>query len=143
MKKWHVLCIYWYYTKVTITKNGRSERKIRRRIFLVKDAFLQKYALLTNKNVDILREKLIKIYVWSILYGCESSVINGADKKRLEVVEMWFWRKMLRIKWTNKTRNENILNKTMERRTLVNTIKKRRKSLLDIYWGITRLYEQL
>ena len=38
---------------------------------------------------------------------------------------MWFFRRMLRISWTEKRSNESILEETNQERSLINTIRKR------------------
>ncbi|GFO14566.1 RNA-directed DNA polymerase from mobile element jockey [Plakobranchus ocellatus] len=47
---------------------------------------------------------LFKTYVWSVLlYGSECWTINKETEKKLEAVEMWFIRRMMRIAWTEKS----------------------------------------
>ncbi|KAF0771869.1 Reverse transcriptase domain-containing protein [Aphis craccivora] len=54
--------------------------------------------------------RLIKTYVWSVaLYGSETWTINKKEKAMLEALEMWCWRKMQRISWTDRRSNEDIL----------------------------------
>ena len=45
--------------------------------------------------------------------------------KKLEAAEMWFWRKMMRISWTEKLTNEVVLDKVGAGRGLLTTIKRR------------------
>jgi len=63
---------------------------------MAKRAFTQKRQLLTNKKLNInMRKNFVKCYVWSVLlYGCETWTINGQDKKKLEAIEMWIWRRL-------------------------------------------------
>ena len=75
--------------------------------------------------------RVLKTYVWSILlYGCESWTITTETRKKLEAVEMWFFRRMLRISWTEKRSNESILEETNQERSLINTIRKRQLKFL-------------
>ena len=46
-------------------------------------------------------------------------------KRRLEAIEMWLWRRMLRIPWTDLKTNEEVLTLAGERRNLMNIIRKR------------------
>jgi len=48
----------------------------------------------------------------------------------LEALEMWCWRKMQRISWTDRRSNEDILRTIYEKRTLLDTIKKRRWQMI-------------
>jgi hypothetical protein len=56
-----------------------------------------------------LRKKLAKCYIWSIaLYGAETWTLR-ADQKHLKSFEMWCWRRMEKISWTENVRNEVLL----------------------------------
>ena len=39
--------------------------------------------------------------------------------KYLEIFEMWYWRKMEKIKWSEKVTNEQVLQLIGEKRTLL------------------------
>ena len=45
------------------------------------------------------------------------------DELRLEVMEMWLWRKMLRIPWAARKRNEDVLEEAETDREIVRTIR--------------------
>ena len=63
--------------------------------------------------------RVLKTYVWSILlYGCETWTITAETKKNLEVAEMWFYGRMVRISWKGKRTNESILEETNQERSL-------------------------
>jgi hypothetical protein len=56
-----------------------------------------------------LRKKLVKCYIWSIvLYGAETWTLWAANLKYLESFEMWCWRRMEKIIWTDRVRNGGI-----------------------------------
>ena len=57
-------------------------------------------------------------------------VIITETRKRLEAAEMLFFRRMLRISWTEKRTNESILEETNQERSLINTIRKRQLKFL-------------
>jgi len=44
-----------------------------------------------------------------VLYGCEAWTKTKALEKKIEACEMWIWRRMLRVSWTEKRTNEHIL----------------------------------
>jgi hypothetical protein len=73
---------------------------------MAKAALNKKRALFTSTLDLKLRQELVKCYIWSIaLYGVETWTIR-ADQKRLESFEMWCWRRMEKISWTDHVRNE-------------------------------------
>jgi hypothetical protein len=52
----------------------------------------------------------VKCYVWSIaLYGAETWTFRAEDQKHLESFEMWCWRRMEKISWTDHVRNEDVM----------------------------------
>ena len=71
------------------------------------------------------------MYVWSIaIYGCETWTIGEAERKRLDVFEMWCYRRMMNIKWMDKITNEEVLERIEERRTLWKSLRKRRGQMM-------------
>ena len=44
-----------------------------------------------------------------VMYGCESLTIKKAEHGRIDVFELWFWRRLLRVPWTAKKSNQSIL----------------------------------
>ena len=64
-----------------------------------------------------IRKQVLKTYVNSILfYGSEAWTMNMGIEKRLEATEMWFWRRNLKVPWTDKITNENIQKQVNEKR---------------------------
>jgi hypothetical protein len=56
-----------------------------------------------------LRNKLVKCDIWSkALYGSENWTLRAVDQKHLENFEMWCWRMMEKISWTDLVRNEDV-----------------------------------
>ena len=49
---------------------------------------------------------------------------------KLEAMEMWAWRRMLKISWTERKSNETVLNMVGEQRKLMKTIRKRQMRFL-------------
>jgi hypothetical protein len=74
-----------------------------------------------------LRKKLVKCYIWSIaLYGAETLTLRAVDQKHLESFEMWCWRRMENISWTDHVRNEEVLLRVKEQRNILHEIRKRK-----------------
>ena len=73
------------------------------------------------RNFDLnLRNKLVKCYIWSIaLYGADTWTLRVADKKCLKGFEMWCWRRMEKISWTDHVRNEEVLLEVNEQRNIL------------------------
>ena len=45
-----------------------------------------------------------------VMYGCESWTIKKAECRRIDVFELWCWRRLLRVPWTARRSNQSILN---------------------------------
>ena len=44
-----------------------------------------------------------------VMYGCESWTIKKAKHRRIDVFELWCWRRLLGVPWTARRSNESIL----------------------------------
>ena len=44
-----------------------------------------------------------------IVYGCESWTIKKSECQRIDVFELWCWRRLLRVPWTARRSNQSIL----------------------------------
>ena len=44
-----------------------------------------------------------------VVYGCENWAIKKAECQRIDVSELWCWRKLLRVSWTARRSNQSIL----------------------------------
>jgi hypothetical protein len=54
------------------------------------------------------------------------SIKVRVDQKHLESFEMWCWRRMENISWTDHVRNEDILLRGKEQRNILLEIRKRK-----------------
>ena len=45
------------------------------------------------------------------IYGCESWAMTSGDKKRVDSFEMWCYRRLLRVSWTERKTNKWVLEK--------------------------------
>jgi len=98
------------YLGSLLTNDGRCTCEIKSRITMAKAAFNKKRAIFTSTLDLKLRKKLVKCYIWSTaLYGAETWTIRTVEQKYLESFEMWCWRRMEKISWTDHVRNEEVL----------------------------------
>ena len=64
---------------------------------------------------------------WSIaLYDSEIWTLRKLERKYLESFEMWCWRRMEKIKWSDKVTNKQVLDRIGENRTFLNNILRRK-----------------
>jgi hypothetical protein len=119
---------YFNYLGSMITNDARwCTCKIKSRIAMAKAAFNKKKNLFTSKLDLNLRNKLVKCYIWSIaLYSAETWTLRKIHQRHLESFEMWCWRRMEKISWTDRVRNEDVLHRVKEERNILHTIKRRK-----------------
>ena len=74
-------------------------------------------------NVKTVMVIIIKTVIWSVLlYGAETWSLRKEDVRRLEAFEMWIWRRIEKISYTEHITNEEVLNRVRETRVLIETI---------------------
>ena len=110
-----------------LTNDGRCTCEMKSRTAMEKAAFNKKKTLFTSKLDLNLKKKLGKCYIWSMaLYGAETWTLRAADQKYLESFEMWCWRMMEKISWTNHVRKEELLLIVNEQMNILHEIENRR-----------------
>jgi len=111
------------YLGSILTNDGRGTCEIKCRIAMAKAAFNKKRALFASTLDLELRKKLVKCYIWSIaLYGAETWTLRAVDQKHLESFEMRCWRRMEKISWTDRVRNEEVLLRVKEQTNILHEI---------------------
>ena len=65
-----------------------------------------------------------RLYCTDVRLGhCYKDEIN-----RLEALEVWLWRGLEKISWSDKIRNDEVFARVMEERCLIRTIRQRQKN---------------
>ncbi len=122
--------VYQYsYLGSLITTDGRCIREVKKRIIQAKEAFWKnKEVMRGDINLD-LKLRLLKCYVYSIVsYAAETWTFSKEMKKRIRAFEMWTYRRILKISWTEKVKNEVIKERlNLKNREDLATIIARRK----------------
>jgi hypothetical protein len=115
------------YLGCILTNDGRCTSEIKCRIAMAKAAFNKKRTLFISTLDLELRKKLVKCYIWSMaLYGAETWTLRTIDQKHLGSFEMWCWRRMEKISWTDHVRKEEVLLRVKEQRNILHEIRKRK-----------------
>ena len=65
------------------------------------------------KNRDITwptKVRPVKAMVFPVvMYGCESWTVKKAERRRIDVFDLWCWRRLLSVPWTARRSNQSIL----------------------------------
>lgn len=117
------------YLGSNITDDGRSTVDVKCRIAMAKEAFNKRKELLTKGLSKRLKKRMVKILIWPVvMYGCETWTLLEGEIQRLQAFEMWLWRRLEKIPWTDKVSNQEVLRRVEEKRCLMRTIWSRKKS---------------
>lgn len=73
-----------------------------------------------------------------MLYGYEAWKSRKADDSRIQAAEMWFYRKLLTVKWTDRRSNECILNELATTRQLLVAMNKKE---IEVHWTCIPQYK--
>ena len=93
-----------------ITAVGDCSHEIKRRL-LGKKVMTNLDSILKTRDITLsTKVPLVKPMVFPVvMYGCESWTIKKAKHQRIDVFELWCWRRLLRVPWTARRSNQSIL----------------------------------
>ena len=93
-----------------ITADDDCSHEIKRSLCLGRKAMKILDSILKSRDITLPRKvHLVKAMVFPVvMYGCESWTIKKAECQRIDVFELWCWRRLLRVPWTA-TSNQSIL----------------------------------
>ena len=94
-----------------ITADGDCSHEIKRHLVLGRKAMTNLDGILKSKNIILLKNIcLVKAMVFPVvIYGCETWSMKKAECWRIDVFELWCWRRLLRVSWTARRSNQSIL----------------------------------
>jgi hypothetical protein len=112
--------------------DGTCTKDIKCRIGMAKQKMVQLNNIWKNKGVPReLKIRTLKCLIWPVvLYGSEAWALRKDDENRIQAAEMWFYRRLLRVKWTDKRTNESVLKELGVQRLMLSEISKKRLKYL-------------
>ena len=71
-------------------------------------------SILKSRDITLpTKVRLVKAMVFLVvMYGCESWTVKKAERQRIDALELWCWRRLLRVPWTARRSNRSILKET-------------------------------
>ena len=90
-----------------ITADGDRSHEIKRCLLLARKAMTNLDSRDTTLPTNVIIEKAMVFSV--VMYGCESWTIKKAESQRIDVLEWWCWRRLLRVLWTARRLKQAIL----------------------------------
>ena len=94
-----------------ITADGDCSHEIKRHLLLERKVMTNLDSILKSRDITLpTKVHLFKAMVFPIvMYGCESWTIRKAECRRIDVFELWCWRRLFRVPWTARRSNQSIL----------------------------------
>ena len=85
--------------------------KLKDACFLEEKLWKNLDSILKSTDVTLLTKvHLVEAVVFPVvMYRCESWTIKKAEPHRIDVFELWCWRRLLRVSWTLRRSNQSIL----------------------------------
>ena len=94
-----------------ISADGDCSQEVKRRLLLGRKAMFNLDSILENRDITLpTKVHLVKAMVYPVvMYGCECWTIRKAECQRIDALELWCWRRLLRAPWTARRSNQSIL----------------------------------
>ena len=100
-----------YFLGSKTTADSDSSYEIKTHLLLGRKAMTNLYIILKNRDIT-LRTKvcIVKAMVFPVvMYGCEGWTIKKAECRRIDTFELWCYRRLLRVPWTERRSNQSIV----------------------------------
>ena len=94
-----------------ITADGDCSHEIKRRLLLGRKAMTNPDNILKSRDITLpAKVRLVKAMVFPVvMYGCASWTVKKGERRRIDAFELWCWRRLLRVPWPARRRNQSIL----------------------------------
>ena len=86
-----------------ITADGNCSHEIKRCLLLGRKVMTNLDSILKSRDITL----PTKVHL--VMYGCEIWTVKKAEHRKIDVFELWCWRRLLRVPWTARRSNQSIL----------------------------------
>ena len=92
-----------------ITTDCDCSHEIKRCLLLGRKIMTNLDSILKRRDITLpTKVHLVKAMVFPVvMYGCECWTLKKAECRRIDVFELWFWRRLLRVPWTARRSNQS------------------------------------
>ena len=68
-------------------------------------------SVLKSRDITLLTKIcIVKAMVFlEVTYGCQSRTVKKAERQRIDALELWCWRRLLKVPWTARKSKQSIL----------------------------------
>jgi hypothetical protein len=83
--------------------------------------------IFSSEKIEVkFKKKLVKCYIWNIaLYDAETWILREKRSEIPRTFKMCFWRRVEKISWTDRVRNEEVLHKVKKDRNILHKVMKK------------------
>ena len=94
-----------------ITADGDCSHEIKSHMLLGRKSMINLDSIVQSRYITVpTKVHLVKAMVFPVvMYGCESCTIEKYESQRIDALEPWCWRRLLRVPWTARRSNQSIL----------------------------------
>ena len=94
-----------------ITANSDCSHEIKRHLLFESKVMTNLDSILKSRDITLpTKVHLVKAMVFLVvIYGCENWTLKKAELRRIDVFELWCWRRLLIVTWTERRSNQSIL----------------------------------
>ena len=94
-----------------ITADGDCSHEIKIHLLLGRKVMTNLDSIFKSRDITLpTKVHLVKAMVFPVvMYGYESWTVKKAERQRMDVFELWCWRRLLRVPWTARRSNQFIL----------------------------------
>ena len=98
-----------------ITADGDCSHEIKRHLLLGRTVMTNLDSIFKSRDITLpTKVCLVKAMVFPVvMYGCESWTIKKAEWQGIDVFELWYWRRLLRVPWIARRSNQSILKEVL------------------------------
>ena len=89
-----------------ITADGDCSHEIKRHLLLGRKVMTNLESIFKSRDTTLpTKVSLVKAMVFRVVvyYGCESWTVKKAERRRIDALELWCWRRLLRVPWTGRS----------------------------------------
>ena len=109
-----------------------------RKVMTNLDGILKSRDITSPTNVHLVKAMVFPV----VMYGCESWTIKKTEHRRIDTLELWCWRRLLRVPWTARRSNQSILKEISPEYSLEGLMLELKLEYFGHLMWITDLFEK-
>ena len=94
-----------------ITVDGDCSHEVKRRLLLGRKAMTKLDSIFKSRDITLpTKVRLVKAMLFPVvMYGSDSWTVKKTEFRSIDALELWCWKRLLRVPWTASRSNQSIL----------------------------------